>query len=49
MKKYEVDFSVNGQRTKTVVVADSQEAARRLVEAQYKGSKLQFWGYKTLS
>ena len=49
MKKYEVDFSVNGQRTKSVVVAESQEAAKKIIEAQYKGSKLNFWGYKTVS
>lgn len=46
--RYEVDFSIDGRRTKAIVVADSQANARKLIEAQYRFSKLLFFGYKNL-
>ena len=48
MYRYEVDFTVDGRRTKTIVVADCQANARKIIEAQYRYSKLVFFGYKNL-
>ncbi len=40
MYSYRVVFTVNGRRTETIVRANSSTDARRIVEAQYSGARL---------
>lgn len=49
MRKYQVDFSVNGMRSSQIVSADTAMAARRIVEMQYTNCRLVFWGIKELT
>ena len=39
MSKYQVDFTVNGIRTNTIVTAISSGEAEKLVKAQYANAK----------
>ena len=47
MHRYECDFSVNGTRTKQIVVAQNSIAARKIIESQYPGAKITWWGTGT--
>ncbi len=42
MKNWEVTFNVNGKRTVQVVAANVSTDAKKLIEAQYSGSKISF-------
>ena len=48
MYKYQITAMVNSHRTETVIVANSETAARKLFEAQYNGSKIQYISVKNL-
>ena len=44
MQQWKCSFSVDGRRTEMIVAANSQYAAKKLVEAQYAGCKITWWG-----
>ncbi|MEG0409218.1 MAG: hypothetical protein RR623_10130 [Bacilli bacterium] len=43
MAKWEVNFSINGKRTNQIVSAFSSIDARKIIEAQFSGSKIVIW------
>ena len=42
MSRYKCVFYVNGRRTEQIVAANNSIDARKLIEAQYSGCKVQF-------
>lgn len=40
MKQWKIVFHINGRRFETIISANSHMDARRLLEAQYSGSKV---------
>ncbi len=48
MNSYKIRFTVNGSMTETVVRATSDPAARKLIEAQYPGCRINFYEVKRI-
>lgn len=46
MKQWLVDFSVNNHRSQQVVSSFTSIEAKKLIEAQYSGQKVTFFGVK---
>lgn len=46
MKQWIVDFSVNNRRSKQIVSANTSFDAKKLIESQYSGQKVVFFGCK---
>lgn len=42
LKRYEIVFRVNGNRTVQIVTARDLASAKRLIEAQYAGTKISY-------
>mgnify|MGYP000846025041 CR=1 FL=1 len=48
MHTYEVDFVVNGIRSKQIVQAYSSLSARQIIEAQYKNNNFAIYSIKEI-
>lgn len=42
MRKYKIEFTVNGIRTEKIVTANDPYNAKKLIEAEYPNCKIQF-------
>lgn len=43
MRKYLIDYSVNGSRTQQVITANSRTDAEKLLKAQYPNARITIW------
>lgn len=41
--QYKCDFSVNNRRMTQIVYASNEMDAKRMIEMQYRGCKIQWW------
>ena len=46
MRKYLIDYSVNGSRTQQIITANSRTDAERILKAQYPTARITIWSVK---
>ena len=46
--QYRCDFSIDGRRVTQIVAANNEMEAKRIIESQYRGCRIQWWNRQRL-